>query len=299
MDRFSYPLLKTGRPEDRETLHNGGLIEPEMDVARRLRGKRVCWIQLARDAATGKFSGQPGTDAEAVAASATQRDLQPVTRWEIVLVEHHRTAADLPHEQVLHAVVVEIRGYCRAAVPVAIATAEKGDLEKLPAAVVQVHAVSLERAQVLRRVCHPSCVARFPTATIGPAPARSPERRTNHLFLSVYPFIRSSILFASPFDASAFEAAQAAGRPVLVEVHADWCPVCTKQKPIIGELLSRPEFRAYSSFTVDFDGQKTALKRLGVQKQSTLIVYKGKREMGRSVGETDRQKIHALLEKAL
>lgn len=64
------------------------------------------------------------------------------------------------------------------------------------------------------------------------------------------------VVFASSFDAAAFEAAQAAGKPILVEVHADWCPVCAKQKPITGKLLSRPEFRTYSSFTVDFDGQK-------------------------------------------
>ena len=46
---------------------------------------------------------------------------------------------------------------------------------------------------------------------------------------------------AAPFDSRSFEAAQASGKPVLVEVHADWCPVCAGQKPVIGELLSRPE----------------------------------------------------------
>ena len=28
------------------------------------------------------------------------------------------------------------------------------------------------------------------------------------------------------FDQRAFTAAQAAGRPILVEVHAPWCPIC-------------------------------------------------------------------------
>jgi thiol:disulfide interchange protein len=32
----------------------------------------------------------------------------------------------------------------------------------------------------------------------------------------------------TPFTPDAFAAAQATGKPVLVEVHADWCPVCTR-----------------------------------------------------------------------
>jgi len=104
---------------------------------------------------------------------------------------------------------------------------------------------------------------------------------------------------AAPFDSRAFETAQAVGKPVLLEVHADWCPTCAKQRPVIAELLSRPDLKEYQVFTIDFDSQKALLKRFGVQRQSTLIVYKGRQEAGRSTGETDKQKIAALLEKAL
>ena len=104
---------------------------------------------------------------------------------------------------------------------------------------------------------------------------------------------------AAPFDGRAFDAAQAAGTPVLVEVHADWCPTCAKQKPVIAELLSRPDLKGFQVFTIDFDSQKELLKRFGVRIQSTLIVYKGRQEAGRSTGETDKQKIAALLQKAL
>jgi len=118
-------------------------------------------------------------------------------------------------------------------------------------------------------------------------------------FLILFGLLAASAAAASPFDTKAFEAAQAAGGPVLVEVHADWCPVCTRQKPIIRDLLSKPAFKGYSTFIVDFDSQKDVLKRLGVQRQSTLIVFKGSRELGRSTGVTDPAQIAALLEKAL
>jgi thioredoxin 1 len=31
-----------------------------------------------------------------------------------------------------------------------------------------------------------------------------------------------------PYTPEAFEAAMAAGKPILVEIHASWCPVCKK-----------------------------------------------------------------------
>jgi hypothetical protein len=41
------------------------------------------------------------------------------------------------------------------------------------------------------------------------------------------------------------------------------------------------------------------LKRFGVQRQSTLIVFKGKQEAGRSVADTNPASIEALLAKSL
>jgi len=98
-----------------------------------------------------------------------------------------------------------------------------------------------------------------------------------------------------PFDQAAFDAAQAAGGPILIHVTADWCEVCQAQKPIVAELTSKPELAAMKVFNVDFDSQKDILRVFRVQFQSTLIVFKGSNEVGRSTGETDPAKIEALL----
>jgi thioredoxin 1 len=52
-------------------------------------------------------------------------------------------------------------------------------------------------------------------------------------------------------------------------------------------------------FRVDFDSQKEAVKSFRATTQSTLIVFKGDKERGRSVGDTNAASIAALLEKAL
>lgn len=100
------------------------------------------------------------------------------------------------------------------------------------------------------------------------------------------------------WDKAAFDAAQAAGKPILVAVHAPWCPICAKQVPILGELAKDPAFKDMVMMTVDFDSQKPIVVAFGVQKQSTLIVIRGKTEVARSTGETNAAAIRALLAKA-
>ena len=109
----------------------------------------------------------------------------------------------------------------------------------------------------------------------------------------------AAALDKQPFDQKAFEAAQAAGKSILIEVSAPWCPVCKAQAPILSRLKGEPRFKELVSFNIDFDSQKDLLQRFGVQKQSTLIVFKGKQETGRSTGDTNAGSIEALLGKSI
>lgn len=102
-----------------------------------------------------------------------------------------------------------------------------------------------------------------------------------------------------PFQAQAFAEAQEAGRPILVAIHASWCPTCKAQAPILSELTDDPKFKNLAYFVIDFDSQKDLLARFGVRTQSTLIAFKGHKEVGRSVGDTARASIAALLDKTL
>ncbi len=120
----------------------------------------------------------------------------------------------------------------------------------------------------------------------------------------IIPFV-AGLFFASaswaagkPFDQAGFEAAQAAGKPILVEVHADWCSTCRAQEPVISKLMQDPKNADFVVLRVDFDQQKDVLKRLRTQYQSTLIVFKGKKEVSRSTGETSKDAIAAQLAKA-
>ncbi len=101
------------------------------------------------------------------------------------------------------------------------------------------------------------------------------------------------------FTQQAFEQLQKEGKPTLVSVHADWCPTCRRQEPIVKDLLKRAPFNEITALRVDFDRQKEVLKSFKVIKQSTLIVFKDGVEVGRSLGDTNSDSIEALLKKAL
>ena len=102
-----------------------------------------------------------------------------------------------------------------------------------------------------------------------------------------------------PFDATAFDAAQKAGKPIFIAIDASWCPTCAVQRPILNQLTADPKFKDLEYFNIDFDTQKDLVRRFSARMQSTLIAFKGTKEQGRSVGETNRSAIAALLNKVL
>lgn len=100
-----------------------------------------------------------------------------------------------------------------------------------------------------------------------------------------------------PYTAAAFQAAQTANEPIVVWVHATWCPTCAKQAPILSKLEADPAYKNLKIFKVDFDSQKDVVRGFGVQMQSTLIAFHGMKEQARSTGQTDEAAIRAVVAK--
>ena len=64
-------------------------------------------------------------------------------------------------------------------------------------------------------------------------------------------------------------------------------------------LLPTNEFKGITTLRVNFDDQKPVVSAFGIKYQSTLIVFKGGKEVARVTGDTDRERIAVLLRKAL
>lgn len=100
-----------------------------------------------------------------------------------------------------------------------------------------------------------------------------------------------------PYTDAAFAAAQKAGQPILVDIYADWCPVCKNQHLILDKLMSDPAYAKAVFLQVNYDTQKAAVKKFKAKSQSTLITFSGTKETGRIFYTADPAKITALAAK--
>jgi len=102
-----------------------------------------------------------------------------------------------------------------------------------------------------------------------------------------------------PYSQQEFDQLTAEGKPVLLDISATWCPTCKQQKPIIESLMKQPAYKDVTTLTIDFDANKPTLKKFKVTSQSTLVAFKGAKEVGRSVGDTNPDGIEGLIKKAV
>ncbi|WP_353375686.1 thioredoxin family protein [Microbulbifer sp. NBRC 101763] len=112
-----------------------------------------------------------------------------------------------------------------------------------------------------------------------------------HLFLRsllVTSFLLS-VPFASagePFSEERFKELQAAKQPVLIDVRADWCPTCKKQGIILAQFQEDNPQCGLTILNVNFDKQKEWVKHFRAPRQSTLLLYRGDKQVWFSVAET-------------
>ena len=102
-----------------------------------------------------------------------------------------------------------------------------------------------------------------------------------------------------PFSQEAFSVSQAANDSIIVYIFAPWCTTCKKQEAVIEKVVQDPRFDKVRYFVVDFDNDKESMRKLKANTRSTILVYKGPREITRSANDTDPASLQSLLEKAL
>ncbi len=107
--------------------------------------------------------------------------------------------------------------------------------------------------------------------------------------------------FAMPFaeyQADNFVKLLGTGAPVVVHVHADWCSVCRAQMPVMDRVLAGPAYKNVRAVRVNFDREKRFLADYKVVRQSTIIVFKGGKEIARLSYDSDPARIEQTLARA-
>ena len=102
-----------------------------------------------------------------------------------------------------------------------------------------------------------------------------------------------------PFTQQDFDTLTQAGKPVVLDISAPWCPTCKAQAPIVDALTKDPAYKDVTLLTIDFDSSKPTLKTFKVSQQSTLIAFKGDKEVARSTGDTTQAGLESLVKKSV
>lgn len=96
-----------------------------------------------------------------------------------------------------------------------------------------------------------------------------------------------------PYDAATFERLRQSGLTVALHFHADWCPACRAQERVFKSWQGDASVPG-TLMVVDFDKARDLRRELGVRSQSTIILYKGGKEVTRAGGMTDAEDLRAL-----
>jgi thioredoxin 1 len=101
------------------------------------------------------------------------------------------------------------------------------------------------------------------------------------------------------YNKDKFAAILKGAKPVLVHVHAEWCPVCVRQSKSFTELSANADFQKFTAVQVNFDMDKDFREAHKVNNQSVILVFRGGKEVARVGGVSDKEKIAEFLAKAL
>jgi thioredoxin 1 len=110
---------------------------------------------------------------------------------------------------------------------------------------------------------------------------------------------RAVAMSFADYKADSFVRLLSAGNPIVVHVHADWCAVCKAQIPVMDRVLARAAYKNVRAVRVNFDREKQFLTDYRVVRQSTIIVFRGGKEIARLSYETDPARIEQTLERAV
>ena len=113
-------------------------------------------------------------------------------------------------------------------------------------------------------------------------------------------FLFSTTIWAShtaPFSDVEFRKLQKDNAVILVDVWAGWCSTCTTQSNIIEQYQKKYPKSGLHILRVDFDKDKQWVRHFRAPRQGTLLLYRGKKQVWYSIGETRKRVIFSELNK--
>ena len=99
------------------------------------------------------------------------------------------------------------------------------------------------------------------------------------------------------FSIEIFEDAKASGKTIVINAYEVWCGTCWKQTKILDQ--AEKEFKDIIFLSYEQSKNKNIAKKLGIKFWTTIVVYKGDKEVARIVGQTNKKIIYNAIQKGV
>ena len=109
------------------------------------------------------------------------------------------------------------------------------------------------------------------------------------LLLIILPFNLAVADKQTTFDNDIFNKAQSDGKTVIVSSWIKYCTSCASQMKALKDVEKDFDNLIYLTFDVT---NREIAKQLNIQFQTTLVIYKNNKEVYRSLGELNKDKIY-------
>ena len=103
--------------------------------------------------------------------------------------------------------------------------------------------------------------------------------------------------YKSNFTIQKFEDAKKNGETVVVAAWASYCGTCKKQKVVLDQ--AEKDFKDVLFLYYNHPKMKDIAKYLKIDYRSTILVYKGDKEVSRTIGQLDKSVIYSNIKKGI
>ena len=113
---------------------------------------------------------------------------------------------------------------------------------------------------------------------------------------SLFVFISSVIAKETTFNKELFDKAQSDGKIVIVSSWVKYCTSCASQMKVLDK--AKNDFDNIEYFAFDVTNKEIA-ELFDVQYQTTLLIFKDKKLVYRSIGETSKDLIYKAIQSSI
>ena len=99
------------------------------------------------------------------------------------------------------------------------------------------------------------------------------------------------------FSTEIFEKAKDSGKTVVINSYEVWCGTCSEQTKILDQ--AEKEFKDIVFLSYEQSKNKEIAQKLNIKYWTTIVVYKGNKEVARIVGQTDKKTIYSAIQKGI